>query len=63
MYSDTVCRLCENGSEDIDHVLNKCTKVKRSFRLINDIYDLSEDDLFEMLNRVEDFRNQIDQKD
>ena len=63
MYNDNVCRLCENGSEDIDHVVNKCTKVKRSLIPINNIYDLSEDDLFEMLNRVEDFRNQIDQKD
>ena len=35
-YTDSECRLCEEGEEDVDHVVNKCSKVPRS-RLINNM--------------------------
>ena len=34
-YSDTVCRLCGDPNENIEHVLNQCNMIPRVSRIDN----------------------------
>ena len=29
MYDDDICRLCNNGPEDMDHIINQCEEIPR----------------------------------
>ena len=58
-YKDTVCRLCNQADEDIEHVANICPKVSRSQSTIelptNDTAQLKE-----LAQRYLDFTNKVD---
>ena len=34
-YTDRQCRLCQNGEEDVEHVVNSCYKIPRSCTIDN----------------------------
>ena len=38
-YSDTVCRLCGQPEEDVDHIVNKCIMVPRNSQVNNVLSD------------------------
>ena len=63
MYHDTICRLCGGDTESVHHVLNECSEIRRSNTHINDIYNLSEEDIPEMLDRIISFKEQLDKKE
>ena len=63
MYNDTICRLCGGDVESVDHILNECSKVRRSRKTFADICNLSDEDIPEMLDRILFFKEQLDQKD
>ena len=63
MYHDTICRLCGGDTESVHHVLNECSEIRRSNTYINDIYNISEEDIPEMLNRISSFKEQLDKKE
>ena len=62
MYNDDICRLCGNGQESIDHIINHCTQIKRATGPLDCIYSTSDSETLELLNRVEQFQVLIEKK-
>jgi hypothetical protein len=58
-YSDTICRLCKQNEEDIDHVVNICPKVTRTNPIRNVSTTIDIKDLEEIAERYLDFTNKI----
>jgi hypothetical protein len=58
IYEETECRLCGNGNEDADHIINRCPKIPR-INLIDNLHTASEEDTVELLKRVELFKEQV----
>ena len=63
MYSDEICRLCNAELENMDHILNNCSLLSRGSTVIDDIYDMSEPNVSELIRRVEQFKQELEQKD
>ena len=63
IYDDDVCRLCQNGIEDVFHILNVCTKVNRSGNVLNSISNLSEEETREMVKRINTFKMILELKE
>ena len=60
-YQDTVCRLCGNAEESVEHVVNHCAKVART-RSIENIYNATNrDDMVEVARRCNDFAASVDE--
>jgi hypothetical protein len=62
MYKDSTCRLCKNGDEDVDHVINRCAKIGR--RELMDMKELFQEDILklkEMVKRMKEFIHEIDE--
>ena len=63
-YEDTICRLCQNDDETVDHVVNQCNQVNRVSSIdTNNIHNLAGEDILEMVKRVLSFQELIDSKD
>ena len=63
MYSNEECRLCCNGKEDTDHVLNQCSEISRDTTSFDSMFGLTEGEVEKLLNRVEQFRSVLDKKE
>ena len=63
MYTDETCRLCGNGTENADHVINHCSEIQRSADSFDCIYSTSGSETIELLSRVEQFQAHLDEKD
>ena len=63
MYSDEICRLCNVELENMDHILNHCSMLSRGNAVIEDIYDMSEPNVSELIRRVEQFKEELEQKE
>ena len=63
MYSDEICRLCNVELENMDHILNHCSELSRGNAVIEDIYDMSEPNVSELIRRVEQFKEELEQKE
>merc|ERR1712105_241619 len=62
MYKNSTCRLCGQGDEDVDHVINKCLKISR--RGCFDMKELFQDDvskLKEMAKIMKVFMREINE--
>jgi hypothetical protein len=59
-YEDSICRLCEDGEEDLNHVVNECTEIPR-FRL-DPINTSTEDidDIRDIIRRMDYFYDVVD---
>jgi hypothetical protein len=62
-YQDTVCRLCNQNDEDIDHVVNTCPRVARTNQIRNVSTTIDIKDLEEIAERFLDFTNKIAELD
>ncbi len=62
MYSDNECRLCENGDEDIFHIINQCPNVPRSSIGMNSLYGISDEEIIESVSKVNFFKNALERK-
>ena len=56
---ETSCRLCNKEPEDVPHVVNRCSKIKRSS--IIDVHTTNTDELMEMSKRLICFDNEVDE--
>ena len=63
MYSDDICRLCNNGQENTDHVINHCSQISKGSGLFDCIYSTSDTETIELLTRVEQFQALVAKKD
>ena len=54
---DTACRLCEDGEETIDHIINCCTCIERTSTV--PVYSLIRVDVEEVVKRVTAFRTLV----
>ena len=61
-HTDDICRLCGEEPEDTNHVLNLCSKVRRSTKQFDDLWDLSIEDLDELMDRITQFELQIEEE-
>ena len=62
-YEDEICRLCGEEPEDLQHIVNKCTEVKKSETKEINIYTIEEEEVKEMLRRLKDFIVKVDEND
>ena len=53
------CRLCNDGSEDINHVINHCSKIERTCTI--DVYSTNCDELMEMSKRLIMFDQEVEE--
>ena len=60
-HSDDICRLCGEEPEDTNHVLNVCSKVSRSSKRFVDLWEVGEDEMKELFNRLEQFEQLIEE--
>ena len=56
---NTSCRLCNESTEDVHHVVNVCSKVSRDYMI--DIYEENNEHWMEMAKRLLDFDKEIEQ--
>ena len=63
MYPDETCRLCKSEMENMDHILNHCNGINRGSTVIDNLYDMSEDNVDELVSRVKLFKTELDRKD
>jgi hypothetical protein len=62
-YGDsTLCRLCQNGEETIEHVLNDCVHIERTTK-INNHLTTNPEELPEVANRCLAFDKKIEELD
>ena len=57
---DVLCRLCNEGIESINHVINECTEISRT-RTIDDAFSTSEEDTRDIAARFVEFSVKVDQ--
>ena len=59
-YDDDVCRLCGNGSEDLDHIINRCKEIPRhgSHQIEEGSEDI--DNVKIIIRRVNYFQDMVD---
>ena len=57
MYNDDECRLCGNGKENADHVINHCSEISRDTVSYGDMFSLTESEVGKVLDRVEQFQS------
>ena len=62
-YTDETCRLCGNGLENTDHIINHCSKIQRSADSFECIYSTSGRETLELIDRVEQFQDLLDDID
>ena len=64
-YEDTTCRLCNEGFEDINHVLNECSHVEHKTEPFaeNDIYGSDLNKLITVVMKIQDFYFLVKEKD
>ena len=56
-YEDTVCRLCNRGEEDVNHVVNLCPEISRNGTI--NLYTDNTVELKEIAKRFSQFENLI----
>ena len=59
MHNNVVCRLCQSGSESIDHVINHCGMINRSDAVLENLFVLSEEETYEVLARIDQFEKLV----
>lgn len=60
-YDDVACRLCSEEEENVEHVVNRCNMVARTY-VVMDVYSsVHEDDMKEIAGRCVEFTNKIDE--
>ena len=57
---DNLCRLCTDGIESINHVINECTEISRT-RTIDDAFSTNEEDTRDIAARFVEFSVKVDQ--
>ena len=57
-YEDTTCRLCKQGEENADHVINNCSEIQRSSH-INNIYTNEVAILEDIARRLDEFKDKL----
>ena len=62
MYNDDVCRLCGNGKENADHIINQCNEISRDTGSYVDMFNLTESEVGKVLDRVEQFQSCLHKK-
>ena len=65
MYEDTSCRLCNETSEDINHVLNECVHVQPKVDHItdDDIYGNDLNKLEMVVKKMHEFCSKVKEKE
>ena len=59
---DTRCRLCEKEDETLDHVVNKCEKIKRTDE-VPDIFSSKREDVMNVVARMKMFTRLVEELD
>ena len=59
-YQDTRCRLCENGEEDIIHIVNKCCKMPHHSTVL-DIHSTNIEDIQLITSSIILFINKVEE--
>ena len=62
MYEEATCRLCEQGIEDIDHILNTCIHVTRTKTTFSEMEILGDDIQIskEVVTRMKQFITKVE---
>jgi hypothetical protein len=47
----------------MDHILNECGRIKRNSTVIDNIYDMTDSNTSVLLDRIEQFKHQIKEKE
>ena len=63
LYTYSRCRLCNDEIEDINHVINQCNEIERDSQIIDNIFNLSQDDTREMVDRALKFKTLVTTKE
>ena len=59
-YNDPTCRLCKDGEEDVEHVVNKCCMITRT-HIVDNVYSSNEEDMKEVARRCFEFSAKVEQ--
>ena len=64
MYDDTTCRLCGEHCEDVNHVINECSHITRTFEIEEEeIMSNNVEDPDELVRRMDEFSTKIKEKE
>ena len=58
-YGNDTCRLCKNGIENMDHIMNECVEVRRNNKRV-DGADEDEDNIRNVISRIRCFENRLE---
>ena len=53
---DSLCRLCEQEDETLEHIINRCNAVVGTKECIGDIFSVEKDNVFEVVSRLKCFK-------
>ena len=60
LYDDTLCRLCGQGDEDVEHIVNKCSKLPPRTVRIRDLFTNNTEDMKSIADRCITFAAKLD---
>ena len=64
MYDDTTCRLCGEHCEDVNHVINECSHITRTFEIEEEeIMSNNVEDPDELVRRMDEFSTKLKEKE
>ena len=62
-YNDNICRLCGIEGEDINHILNYCPKISRTYIIENFTKPKDKQEEEQIVKRFEEFNVNVEEKE